>query len=81
MEFVVAKVEGGIDGLEGFEINIDFSFFAFRCQNFPTINHQSICGNFVVEFETLLGGCNRRENGLTIYTGLDIRGSALIGGQ
>ena len=33
VEFVVAEVEGRIDGFEGFEINIEFSFFSFVCDD------------------------------------------------
>lgn len=58
VEFVVAQVEGGIDGLEGLEVDVDFSFFAFRCDDFSAVDDQSIRGDFIVQLETLLGGCD-----------------------
>lgn len=33
VEFVVAQVEGRVDGFEGFEINVEFSFFSFVCDD------------------------------------------------
>jgi hypothetical protein len=33
VEFVVAEVEGRVDRFEGFEINVEFSFFSFVCDD------------------------------------------------
>jgi hypothetical protein len=33
VEFVVAEIEGRVDGFEGFEINVEFSFFSFVCDD------------------------------------------------
>ena len=77
MELVVAKVEGGVDWLEGLEIDVDLSFLALGSENFPTVDDQSIGGDLVVQFESLLGRGNGREDGLTIDSGLDIRGRTL----
>src|SRR5271170_6863621 len=33
VEFVVAEVEGCVDGFEGFEINVEFSLFTFVCDD------------------------------------------------
>ena len=58
MEFVVAKVEGRIDGLEGFEIYVDLPFLALGRQNFTTVNDQSIWRDLVVQLQPLLGRCD-----------------------
>ena len=59
MEFVVAKVERGIDRLEWFKVDIDSSLFTLRGNDFSTIYNKSVRRNLVVEFETLLGGSDR----------------------
>ena len=71
MEFVVAEVERRVDGLEGFEINVEFALLAFVGDD-VTAEKVSVCwglqsvtgvpakdnavgGDSVVEFESLLG--------------------------
>lgn len=77
MEFVVTEVERGVDRLEGLEINVDLSLLALGCEDFSAVDNQSIGGDLIVEFESLLGRGNGREDGLTIDTRFDIRGGTL----
>ena len=42
MEFVVAKVEGGVDGFEGLEMYAKFLIFAFVCQDCSNKNHEPV---------------------------------------
>jgi hypothetical protein len=73
MKLVVAKVQGGIDRFERFEIDVDLSFLALRGQDFTTIYDQAIRGNLVIELQALLGRGNGRKDGLPIDSGLDVR--------
>lgn len=66
MELVVTKIQGGVDWLEGLEIDIDLPLFAFRRQDFTTVYDQSIRWNLVVKLKPLLCGCDGRQNRLTI---------------
>lgn len=77
MELVVTEVERGVDGLEGFEIDVDLSLLSFRGENFTTIDDQAIWWNLVIQLKSLLGRSNGREDGLTIDTRLDIGGGTL----
>lgn len=58
VELVVTKVERGVDGLEGFEIDVNLALLALRGDNFTTVHNQSIRGNLVIQLQTLLGGGN-----------------------
>ena len=77
MEFIVAKVEGGIDRLERFEVDIDLSFLALRSQNFTTVDHQAIRRDFVIELQSLLRRGDGRQDGLTIDARFDVGRSSL----
>jgi len=77
MEFVVTQVQRRVDGLEWLEINVDLSLFSFRGNDFTTVDDQPVRGNLVVEFETLLGGCDSREDGKAIDSGFDVGCSTL----
>lgn len=77
VELVVTKVEGGINGLEGLEVDVNLPLLSFRGDNFTTVNNQSIRGNLVVQLETLLGGGNGRQNGESVHSRLDVGGGTL----
>jgi hypothetical protein len=55
MELVVAEVEGGVDGLEGLEVDIDLALFAFAGDDFAAVDDEAVGGDSGVEFEALLG--------------------------
>lgn len=38
VELVVTKIERGVDGLEGFEVDVNLPFFSFRGDNFTTVD-------------------------------------------
>jgi hypothetical protein len=78
VELVVTKVERGIDGLEGLEVDVNLTLLSFGGDNFTTVHDQSIGGNLVVQLETLLGGGDGRQDGETVNTGLDVGGSTLF---
>ena len=77
VELVVAKVEGGVDGLERLEIDVDLSLLAFGGQDFTAVHDKTIGRHLVVQLEPLLGRGNGRKDGLTVDTRLNVRGSAL----
>lgn len=72
VELVVAKVQGGVDGLERLEIDVDLSFLAFLGQDFTTVHNQTVRGDLVVQLETLLGGGNSGQDRLSVDTRLDV---------
>ena len=78
VELVVTKVERGVDGLEGLEVNVNLALFSFRSDNFTTVDDQSIWRDLVVQLETLLGGGNSGQDGQTVHTRLDVGGSTLF---
>ena len=39
MELVVAEVEGGVDGLEGLKVNVDFLLLALLCHNGAAVDY------------------------------------------
>ena len=55
VEFVVAKVEGGVDWTERLEVDIDLSLLAFGGQDFTTVDNESVWRDLVVELQALLG--------------------------
>lgn len=77
MEFIVAKVQRRVDGLEGLEIDIDLSFLAFRGDNFTAIYDKAIGRHFRVKLQALLGRGNGRKDRQAVDTGLDVRGGTL----
>lgn len=77
MEFIVTKVERGIDGLERFEIDVDLSLFSFGGDDFTAVDDEAVGRDFVVKLETLLGGGNGGQNRETVDTGFDVGSGAL----
>lgn len=77
VELVVTEVQRRVDGLEGLEVDVDLSLLAFRGQDFTAVNNQAIGRDLVVQLESLLGGGNGRENGLSVDTRLDVGGGTL----
>lgn len=77
MEFVVAKVQRRVDGLEGFEVDVDLALLAFGGDDFTTVDDKAIGWDLGVELETLLGGGNSRQDGKTVDARLDVGGSTL----
>lgn len=77
VELVVAKIERGVDRLEGFKVNINLALLSFRRDDFTAVDNQSIRRNLVVQLQTLLRGCNGRQDGKTIHSRLDVGRGAL----
>jgi hypothetical protein len=77
MEFVVAKVQRGVDGLEGLKVDVDPALLAFCGDNFTAVDDEAIGGDLGVELEALLGGGNGGEDGETVDAGLDVGGGTL----
>ena len=77
VELVVAQVKGGVDGLEGLEIDVDLSLLSFLGQDFTTVDDQTIRGDLVVQLETLLGRGNGGQDGLSVDSRLDVGGGTL----
>ena len=72
VELVVTEIERRVDGLEWFEVNVNLPFLSFGGDNFTTVDDQAIRGDLVIELETLLCGCNGREDGKSVDTRLDV---------
>lgn len=77
MEFVVAKVQGGVNRLKRFEVDVNLSLLSFGGNNFTAVDNEAIWRNLVVELETLLGGGNRGKDGQTVDTRLDVGSGTL----
>lgn len=61
MKFVVTQVQGGVDGFKWLEIDVHALFLAVIRENGPTIQHQSIIRDSIVELKLLLrrGDCTQ----------------------
>ncbi|KAI6766521.1 hypothetical protein HG531_011743 [Fusarium graminearum] len=77
VELVVAQVKGGVDGLEGLEIDVDLSLLSFLGQDFTTVDDQAVRGDLVVQLKTLLGRGNGGQDGLSVDSRLDVGGGTL----
>ena len=78
VELVVTKVEGGVDGLERFEVDVNLALLSFRGDNFTTVHDQSIGRDLIVELQTLLGRGNGRQHGESIHSRLNVGGGTLV---
>ena len=78
VELVVTKVEGGIDGLERFEVDVNLALLSFRGDNFTTVHDQSIGRDLVVELQTLLSRGNGRQHGKSVHSRLNVGGGTLL---
>lgn len=78
VELVVAKVKRGVDGLEGFKIDVNLALLALRGDDFTTVDDQAIWRNLVVQLETLLSGGNSRQDGESVHARLDVGSSTLL---
>ena len=58
VEFVIAKVQWGINGSEGLKVNVDFLFFAVVCDDGTAVDDKAIWRDFGVELKTLLYRCD-----------------------
>ena len=72
MEFIVAEIEGGIDGFEWFKVDVDLSFFPLRSDDFSAVDDKAIGRDLIVELQALLGGGDGRQDRETIDPGLDV---------
>lgn len=77
MEFVVAEVERGVDGLERLEVDVDFALLAFGGDDFTAVDNETIWGDFGVKLEALLGRGNGRQDRQTVDARFDVGGGAL----
>lgn len=77
VELVVTEIERRVDGLERLEVDVNLPFLSFGGDNFTTVYDQAIRRDLVVELETLLCGCNGREDGKSVDTGFDVGSSTL----
>jgi len=81
VELVVAKVQRGVDGLEGLEVDVDLSLLSFRGNDFTTVDDKTVRGDLVVKLQTLLSRGNGRQNGQTVDTRLDVASSSVLFSQ
>jgi len=56
VEFIVAEVEGRVDGFEGFEIDVEFALFALVCDDFADILEPLKEGGYPQKTTRPLGG-------------------------
>jgi hypothetical protein len=64
VEFVVAEVQGGVDGLEGLEVDVDFLLLAVVCHDSACVHDEPIGRDSVVELQALLCGGDGAEDRL-----------------
>jgi len=81
VEFVVAEVERGVDGLERLEINVDLPLLAFGGDDFTTVDDKTVWRDLVVQLETLLCRSDGRQDGQTVDARLDVGGGTEFFGQ
>lgn len=60
------------------EVKRDFSFLSFVGQDGPYEKDKPVGRNAIVEFETLLSGCNCRKYGQPVDTRFDVGGRAVF---
>ncbi len=77
VELVVAQVERGVDWSKRLEVDVDLPLLAFGGQDFTTVDDEAIWWDLVVQLETLLCRSNGGQDGLSVDTGLNVRGSTL----
>jgi hypothetical protein len=77
VELVVTKVQRRVDGLERLEVDIDLALFAFCGDDFTAVDDKAIGRDLGVELQTLLGGCDGRQDRQAVDTGLDVGGGTL----
>lgn len=78
MEFIVTEVEGSVDDLEWLKIDVHFLFFAIFCEYSACVEYKAVGGDFGVEFEALLRGCDGAEDRLTVDSGFDVGSCAIF---
>lgn len=57
VKLVVAEVQGGVDRLERFKVNVNFLLLAFLSHNGATVHNQTI-GGYCKDKEKILQGCS-----------------------
>ena len=67
-----------IDGLVRLKIERNLSLLSFVGQDSTYEKYQPIGWNAIVEFKTLLGGCDRGKYGQPVDTRLDVGGRAIF---
>jgi len=78
VEFVVAKIEGGVDRLEGLEVNVDLSLLPFASNDFTAVHDEAVRRDLGVELEALLSRSDSRQYGETVNTGFDVGSRSLL---
>mmetsp|Transcript_9829 Transcript_9829/g.18360 ORF Transcript_9829/g.18360 Transcript_9829/m.18360 type:complete len:233 (+) Transcript_9829:1300-1998(+) len=79
MELVVTEIERGVNGLEGFKVDVHFLLFTIIRHNSTRVHDKTIRRNLVVKLQPLLSRSDSREHRKPIDTRLDIgRGTVLI---
>mmetsp|Transcript_14226 Transcript_14226/g.24090 ORF Transcript_14226/g.24090 Transcript_14226/m.24090 type:complete len:221 (-) Transcript_14226:134-796(-) len=81
VEFVVAEVQGGVDGLEGLEVDVDFLLLAVVCHDSACVHDEPIGRDSVVELQALLCGGDGAEHRLPVDAILDVRRRAELVAQ
>ena len=61
MKFVITKIKGCIDGLEGLKVYVDFLLLSFVCDNGAAVQHEAIGGHFK-KSDSAVGALSLRES-------------------
>jgi hypothetical protein len=59
VKLVIAQVQRRINGSEGLKVNVNLLLLAVIRQDFTAENNEAVGGASVVQFQSLLRGCNR----------------------
>ena len=66
VELVVTQIKRRVDGFEGFKVDVNLPLLSFGRDDFTAVHDQSIRRDLVIELETLLGGCDGRQDRKTV---------------
>mmetsp|Transcript_3732 Transcript_3732/g.13105 ORF Transcript_3732/g.13105 Transcript_3732/m.13105 type:complete len:297 (-) Transcript_3732:231-1121(-) len=72
VELVVAKVQRGVDWLEGLEVDVELLLLSLIRDDGSAVNHQAVWWDLVVQLQTLLRRCDGPEDGQAVHSALDV---------
>ena len=61
MELVIAQVEGGVDGFEGLEVDVDLLLLPLLGHDGPAVDDEPVGRDLGVQFESVLDRGNSTE--------------------
>lgn len=78
VELVVAQVQGRVDGLERFKVNVDFALFALVGEDLAHEQHEAVGRAPGVQLQALLSRRDGAKHGQAVDAGLDVGRRAVL---